>query len=259
MGPPLPTMPSSKMNARIAAAQGIPMPGMARPRGGAESGSYMGGGVGMVGMVKQNSSMGGGGGGRPPTSRIIFDKYDTDADGSIDAEEFKFMCMDLGHDLSDDEQKYALLKLDTSGTGRVNYDDFIEKFWSTDERWDGLRLDDDALMELSCLLTEFQAFDADQDGTVDKDEFVAMYESLQAGGVTKPADQVFTEIDRNSSGRVSFNEYVAWLKISQVDRIALSNAAHAAATARHNNLTGTGVNDDDADALAGEVQRAKMN
>ena len=50
------------------------MPGMARPRVGAESGSYMGGGVGMVGMVKQNSSMGGGGGGRPPTSRIIFNK-----------------------------------------------------------------------------------------------------------------------------------------------------------------------------------------
>ena len=87
-------MPSSKMNAvstpqspsglrcrlddgvcfqRIAAAQGIPMPGMARPRVGAESGSYMGGGVGMVGMVKQNSSMGGGGG-RPPTSKIIFNK-----------------------------------------------------------------------------------------------------------------------------------------------------------------------------------------
>ena len=63
--------------------------------------------------------------------------------------------------------RYALLKLDTSGTGKVSYEDFMEvlhhiyqpiwswcahwvsqKFWSTDERWDGLRLEDEELMEL---------------------------------------------------------------------------------------------------------------
>merc|ERR1711907_702294 len=178
----------------------------------------------MLGMVTSK------GGGRKPTSRIIFDKYDKDESGFIDAEEFKFMCMDLGHDLSADEQKYALLKLDTSGTGKVSYEDFMEKFWSTDERWDGLRLNDDELMELSSLLTEFQAFDADGDGVVDKDEFVEMMNSLQASGVTKSTDQVFAEIDRNGDGRISFNEYVAWLKVQQVDRVALSGAAHAAAT-----------------------------
>lgn len=211
----------------------------------------------MVGMVKQNSSMGGGGG-RPPTSKIIFNKYDKDNDGHIDAAEFKFMCMDLGHQLSDDEMKYALLKLDTSGTGKVTYEDFMEKFWSVDDRWDGLRLNDDELMELSCLLTEFQAFDADDDGNVDKEEFVQMYESLQAGGVTKDADTVFAELDRNCGGTITFNEYVDWLKRSAVDRVALSSAAHAAATARHNEMFGAGVERDaDADDLAAEVVQAR--
>ena len=37
-------------------------------------------------------------------------------------------------------------------------------------------------------------------GNVDKEEFVQMYESLQAGGVTKDADTVFTELDRNGGG-----------------------------------------------------------
>jgi Ca2+-binding EF-hand superfamily protein len=215
----------------------------------------MGGGVGMIGMVK---GAGNRSGGRPPTSKIIFDKYDKDGDGCIDAEEFKFMCMDLGHQLSDDEMKYALLKLDTTGAGKVNYEDFVEKFWSIDDRWDGLRLSDEELMELSCLLTEFQAFDADDDGTVDKEEFTSMYESLQAGGVTKDAESVFTEIDRNCDGNICFNEYVDWLKRSAVDRVALSSAAHAAATARHNEMYGAGVaRDADADDLAAEVVQSR--
>eukprot|EP00658_Telonema_sp_P-2_P082079 TRINITY_DN858_c0_g1_i4.p1 TRINITY_DN858_c0_g1~~TRINITY_DN858_c0_g1_i4.p1 ORF type:complete len:166 (-),score=40.69 TRINITY_DN858_c0_g1_i4:156-653(-) len=150
---------SAAMKARMEAAQAMPMPGATRPSANKSAPAYDGRSAPMLGMTTSR------GGGRKATSRIIFDKYDTDGDGTLDAEEFKFMCMDLGHDLSEDEQRYALLKLDTSGTGRVSYDDFIEKFWSTDERWDGLRLDDDELMELSCLLTEFQAFDADEDGT----------------------------------------------------------------------------------------------
>merc|ERR1712072_892720 len=85
-----------------------------------------------------------------------------------------------------------------------------------------------------------------------------MMNSLEASGVTKPAEQVFAEIDRNGDGRISFNEYVAWLKVSQVDRIALAGAAHAAATARHNQLSGTGVDENaEADDLAGEIQQRK--
>ena len=39
---------------------------------------------------------------------------------------------------------------------------------------------------------------------------------------------------------ITFNEYVDWLKRSAVDRVALSSAAHAAATARHNEMFGAG-------------------
>jgi len=36
----------------------------------------------------------------------------------MEAEEFSFMCMDLGHQFSEEEMKQAILKLDSSGTGK---------------------------------------------------------------------------------------------------------------------------------------------
>jgi len=196
-----------------------------------------GGGMALPGMVAANQP----GGKRPPASRIIFNKYSKDNEGNeIAAEEFKFMCMDLGHQLSEEEEKFAILKIDHSGSGKINYDDFLE-WWKTDEKWESLRLEDDDLLQLSMLLTEFQAFDADDDGTVDHDEFGAMYDSLKAGGVEKPLETVLAELDENGDGKVVFNEYVSWLNRNVDARKALGCAAHAAATARANNMVGFGV------------------
>jgi Ca2+-binding EF-hand superfamily protein len=189
----------------------------------------MGGNMGMLGMVKQNSA----GGPRPPMSRVIFNKYDLDEDGVIDAGEFKFMCRDLGHQLSEEEEKFAVLKVDKSGTGKICYDDFLE-WWKTDEKWDNLRLSDEDLMNLSMILCEFQAFDANDDGIVEADEFKEMYESLQAGGVEKPLETVLAEMDVSGDGKIVFNEYVRWLNNNAVDKVKMSCAAHAAATARAN-------------------------
>ena len=48
------------------------------------------------------------GGPRPPVSRIVFNKYDKDNSDSMDAAEFKFMCMDLGHEYSEEELAQAV-------------------------------------------------------------------------------------------------------------------------------------------------------
>merc|ERR1712072_317471 len=209
------------------------------------------GGMGLPGMVAANAP----GGKRPPTSRIIFNKYDKDENGFIDKSEFNFMCMDLGHQLSEEEERLAILKIDCSGTGKISYDDFLE-WWKTDEKREGLRLDEDELLELSMLLTEFQAFDHNDDGVVDADEFKEMYESLQAGGVEKDLETVLTELDTNKDGKVVFNEYVEWLKKNQDSRIKMACAAHAAATARHNAaVMTTGIEEG---AQADEVCPAKV-
>jgi len=177
---------------------------------------------------------------RPPASKIIFNKYDSDKDGLIDIAEFHFMAMDLGYKFTEEEEKFAVMKIDQSGSGKIKYEDFAE-FWKTDDRWEGLRLEDDELMQLSMLLTEFQAFDGNDDGVIDRAEFAEMYESLQAGGVEKDIDTVMAELDVTSSGTIAFNGYVDWLKKNAEVRVKLGAAAHAAATARANEFTGTGV------------------
>jgi len=193
----------------------------------------------MLGMVKNNAP----GGGRPPTSRIIFNKYDKDESGCIDASEFKYMCMDLGHQLTDEEEKFAVLKIDHTGTGKISYDDFLE-WWKTDEKWDTLRLGDEDLMNLSILLTEFQTYDSNDDGVVDRAEFAEMYENLKAGGVEKPLETVLGEMNITADGRITFNEYVAWLNKNGNEKVKMSCAAHAAATARANaEVMDTGIED----------------
>merc|ERR1712054_655679 len=94
------------------------------------------------------------------------------------------------------------------------------------------------------LLTEFQAFDSNDDGIVDRAEFMEMYESLKAGGVEKECETVLAELDTNGDGRIVFNEYVEWLKKNTDSRIEVACAAHAAATARANaEAFSTGIED----------------
>ena len=78
-------------------------------------------------------------------------------------------------------------------------------------------------------------FDADDDGKIDKSEFTAMYESLKAGGATKPMETVWSEMDSHGHGHIAFNDYVDWLNRNKDARHELGCAAHAAATARYNN------------------------
>ncbi len=58
-------------------------------------------------------------------SRVVFDKYDRDASGGIDSSEFRDMCYDLGHALSDAEYVLALQLLDANGDGRIEYSEFV--------------------------------------------------------------------------------------------------------------------------------------
>jgi hypothetical protein len=50
--------------------------------------------------------------GPPALSRRIFEKYDTDESGTIDRNEFKAMCYDLGYYLSEPETDIAFRTID---------------------------------------------------------------------------------------------------------------------------------------------------
>ena len=77
---------------------------------------------------------------RQPVSKTVFDKFDTDRSGSIDASELRELCHSLGHHLSAEELALALVKMDSSGDHSIAYTEFAE-WWSQGERrWQKVEL-----------------------------------------------------------------------------------------------------------------------
>src|SRR3546814_19876569 len=70
-----------------------------------------------------------------PLSRQIFDKYDSDGNGSIDRREFQMLCHEFGYYLSPAECEMAVKQIDRDGNNAIEYNEFV-KWWKTDARLD---------------------------------------------------------------------------------------------------------------------------
>lgn len=57
--------------------------------------------------------------------REIFNHYDRDQSGTIEAEEFAEVCEALGVELQDDELEVGLSIVDADGDGTINWDEFL--------------------------------------------------------------------------------------------------------------------------------------
>eukprot|EP01115_Flamella_aegyptia_P002637 TRINITY_DN136756_c0_g1_i1.p1 TRINITY_DN136756_c0_g1~~TRINITY_DN136756_c0_g1_i1.p1 ORF type:complete len:164 (+),score=63.79 TRINITY_DN136756_c0_g1_i1:45-536(+) len=146
-----------------------------------------------------------------PISRITFDKYDKDGSGSITREEFKNLCYDMGHYLSDQELTLAMATLDRNGSGRIDYDEYL-KWWSTEDRWGKLHLDEQQLQALTQASNYFRYFDKDNSGSLDHEEFKKLHADLVKNKwTTKSVEACLADLDSNNDGHIEFNEYVEWL------------------------------------------------
>lgn len=139
---------------------------------------------------------------RKPLSRIVFDKFDADADGSLDKAQLRELCYDFGYFFSEAEMDTAFSLLDKDGSGCVSYDEFLE-WWQSDDRFAKLQLSEAQQAAVHQVAEYFRHFDADRSGELDEAEFRAMFEHLaQSGLVTKAYASVLEEIDRCGPARV---------------------------------------------------------
>jgi Ca2+-binding EF-hand superfamily protein len=151
---------------------------------------------------------------QPPLSVRMFKKYDKDNSGSINYEEFKFLCYDLGHFLSDAELQMALKIIDADGSGEIDEKEFAS-WWNRSDRFGSIQLSDKELERLVIASEQFQRFDADSSGVLDRDEFAGLHALLiEQNLTTKPLDRCLEDLDSNRDGQISFNEYVEWLNRS---------------------------------------------
>jgi len=147
----------------------------------------------------------------PPLSRRVFNKYDTDGSGQISVDEFKSMVYDMGYCLSEQELKMALLRLDSNGDKHISYDEFLN-WWSTEDRFTKLQLNQQQAEKLEKSAAYFRYFDKDGSGVLDRKEFSGLHADLVKNKlINKSLDQTLEELDTNRDGQISFNEYIDWL------------------------------------------------
>jgi Ca2+-binding EF-hand superfamily protein len=65
----------------------------------------------------------------PKELRAIFDHYDRDRSGCIEASEWTNFLRVLDPSLSEQEARSGLMAVDRSGNGRIEFDEFV-KWWS---------------------------------------------------------------------------------------------------------------------------------
>eukprot|EP00833_Pecoramyces_ruminatium_P002809 jgi/Orpsp1_1/1176841/evm.model.c7180000059218.2 len=142
-----------------------------------------------------------------PISRIVFNKYDKDNSGTITIDEFKLMAYDLGYYLSDNELNMAIKKLDKNGGDSVTYNDFCV-WWKDSDRWKNIKSSEENENILSRISEQFQNFDTDKSGTIDRNEFRDFWKAVNnKKWVSKYQERtMFEKLDSNNDGEISFNE-----------------------------------------------------
>ncbi|KAL6050478.1 Calmodulin [Balamuthia mandrillaris] len=149
--------------------------------------------------------------GVPLISKLVFDKYDADGSGEISASELKEMAYDLGYFLTDEEAEIAFKLIDEDGNGGITYEEFLH-FWRQDERFKKFQRSKEELELLQHNTRYFRYFDKDNNGVLDKEEFRGLHADLVKNNMTKHNfEELWETLDRDQSGFVSFNEYIAWL------------------------------------------------
>ena len=144
-------------------------------------------------------------------AELMFEKFDRDRSGSIDAKEFQALCYNLGYMLTDAEIKFALLSLDANGSGKIERGEF-QKWWGGADRWTRLFLDETALRQRQAAANVFRRFDPTGTGSIRNLSFEALHETLSEFGLTtKSVEQCRKDLDTNRDGCIQFKEYIEWL------------------------------------------------
>lgn len=131
--------------------------------------------------------------------REVFDLYDRDNSGDIDADELYLMFQELGlHKRSEDIQ-HILEKTSAAGQMSLTFDQFVELF------------------SASRLLKVFNTMDADGSGTIDKDEIQMALKKLGIKLSRHQCEEMLEAVDQNGDGEISFEEFKAFFEGLPVD------------------------------------------
>ena len=58
-------------------------------------------------------------------TKRLFDGIDVDGNGALDSEEMKQLFKDLGLELTQDQEATVMSRIDTDGSGEIDFDEFF--------------------------------------------------------------------------------------------------------------------------------------
>lgn len=135
----------------------------------------------------------------------MFKGMDTDNSGTITLEELKHGLAKQGTKLSEYEVKQLMEAADADGNGTIDYEEFITATMHLN------RMDRE-----EHLYTAFQYFDKDNSGYITIEE---LEQALRDFGMNdgKDINEIISEVDADHDGRINYDEFVAMMKKGNPD------------------------------------------
>lgn len=139
--------------------------------------------------------------------RSLFDKYDMNRNGKLEQRETQTLLEgDLG--LNREQSWLYFLLVDKNGDHDISFEEFSD-WLRSEEQFEVLnnKVKFDSLCKA---FNYFKTFDTDDSDTLDRAQFERMMKFF--GHETINMDKAFAKMDKDENGKVSFWEFMLWLK-----------------------------------------------
>ncbi|KAK4887091.1 hypothetical protein RN001_003362 [Aquatica leii] len=134
--------------------------------------------------------------------REAFDLFDTEGVGKIDTKELKVAIRALGFEPKKEEIKKMIADIDTQGTGKLSFDEFLQlmsiKMAEKDSKEE--------------ILKAFRLFDDDDTGKISFKNLKRVAKELGENLTDEELQEMIDEADRDGDGEISQEEFLRIMK-----------------------------------------------
>lgn len=154
--------------------------------------------------------------------RKMFAMFDTDHSGAIGYFEMKNLARHLGVQISDEQLRVSIDRVDENGNGELEFEEFLQWLANVNDNADGGG-DEFAVLKskiraqgarplTSRQIEQFRAvflhFDTDGSGTIDIEELGNVFEAMGQSLSTEELQSVLRHADDDGSGEIDFDEFL---------------------------------------------------
>lgn len=138
----------------------------------------------------------------------VFQEFDEDKGGSIDAKELGEAMAKMGRPVSSEQLEMMIARADREGKGEVSFVDFAALFGIEASPIDYNTVDrNEQLNKLAEARAAFLAFDLDKSETIDVTELSAIMKTMGMKLSVEELDKMMKSVDEDGSGEIDFKEF----------------------------------------------------